>query len=541
MECKVAIIDLGSNTSRLIIMAYTPGVAFQLIDQLRERVRLSEGMGAENILRPEPMERTLRLLKVFRLLCDANDIDTIIATATSATRDARNQAEFLERVEKEAGLQLRVLSGDEEAYYGYLGAVNSLPIQNGLVIDIGGGSMEIGRVHDRQLAQTASLPLGAVRLTETFIKNDPPKRTDIRLINRYLDAMLGSISWISAESKDTLVGLGGTIRTLAKIDQARRHYPLERLHGYQLSLAAIEHSLHDLQQMTLSRREKVPGLSSDRADVIIAGTLALIKLMQQAGYNELVVCSQGLREGLFYEQFLKDSDSPLVPDVRAFGLANLAYLYNVNWSHARHVETLAVSLFDQLHTLHHYGPFERSVLSSAALLHDIGVAIDFYNHDEHSAYLILNADLPGFTHREIALMSLLTRYHRSGTPNIQDFRGLLTKADEVRARKLSALLRLAEYLERSRTQVVQSITCRLRSQAVYLTCHVRGDASTEVWAADQNAGLFKQTFKRDLIIRSEALTEPEEFPAPIEPADSGEPDLLWARVKELIKRSAWQK
>ena len=541
MQRKVAIIDLGSNTSRLNIMAYTPGVAFQLIDQLRERVRLSQGMGAENILRPEPIERTLHLLKVFRRLCDANHIDTIIATATSAVRDARNQAEFLGRVQNEAGLTLRVLSGDEEAYYGYLGAVNSLPIHNGLVLDIGGGSLEIGRVRDRQLVQTASLPLGAVRLTETFVKNDPPKRADIRLLNRYLNAILGSIQWLPAQSKDMLVGLGGTIRTLAKIDQARRGYPLERLHGYQLTLTSIEHILHDLQQLTLSKREKVPGLSSDRADVIIAGTLALIRLMHRAGYSELVVCSQGLREGLFYEQFLQDSESPLVPDVRAFGLANLAYLYNVNWPHARHVEALAVSLFDQLRSLHHYGPFERSVLSSAALLHDIGVAIDFYNHDEHSAYLILNAELPGFTHREVALMALLTRYHRTGMPDVQAFRGLLNQRDEDRARKLSALLRLAEYLERSRTQVVQSITCRVRSGAVHLTCQVRGDASTEIWSANQNAGLFKQTFKRDLIIRSEPLSAELGASAPIEPPDSAESGLLWSRVKELIKRSTWQK
>ena len=166
MQRRVAVIDLGANTSRLVILAYTPGVAFQMIDQLRERVRLSEGMGAENTLRPEPIERTVHLMKVFKALCDANGIDTIIATATSAVRDARNQAEFLHRVENEAGLKLRVLSGDEEAYYGYLGVVNSLAVQRGLIFDIGGGSLELAHVRDRQLTHTASLPLGAVRFSK---------------------------------------------------------------------------------------------------------------------------------------------------------------------------------------------------------------------------------------------------------------------------------------------------------------------------------------------------------------------------------------
>lgn len=547
MQRKVGIIDLGSNTSRLIILAYTPGAAFQLIDQLRERVRLSEGMGAENILRREPMERTLRLLKVFRLLCEANGIDTILATATSAVRDARNQAEFLDRVQHEAGLTLRVLSGDEEAYYGYLGAVNSLPLQDGMVIDIGGGSLELGRVHQRQLEYTTSLPLGAVRLTETFIKNDPPHAAEVRLLNQYVDVLLSGIEWLKAGPHDMLVGLGGSVRALAKMDQERKDYPLDRLHGYELTLASIEYLVHQLQRLPLSKRVKLPGLSSDRADVILAGSIVLARLMHQAGYTQVSVCGQGLREGLFYEQFLKDSIAPLVPDVRAFGLANLAYLYGINWAHARHVEMLALALFDQLRKLHHLGPFERSVLAGAALLHDIGVAIDFYDHDEHSAYLILNAELPGFTHREIALMATLTRYHRKGLPTVRSYAGLLTQQDEAGVKKLSALLRLAEYLERSRTQVVQSIECHVRAGAVHLTCYVRGDASTEVWSTERNADLFKQTFRHDLILHTELLppaelaadsASTEEAVAPRQPAAADDPSLLWTRVRELIKRSA---
>ena len=336
-----------------------------------------------------------------------------------------------------------------------------------------------------------------------------------------------------------MVGLGGTVRALAKIDQQQRSYPLGRLHGYELSLASIEHILHEMQSLPVNKRAKIPGLNSDRADVILAGAIALARLMRQVGYNDLVVCGQGLREGLFYEQFLHESEAPLVPDVRAFGLANLTYLYDVNWPHALHVERLATSLFDQLRSLHGYGAFERAVLSGAALLHDVGVAIDFYNHDEHSAYLILNADLPGFTHREIALMALLTEHHRRGTPDIAPFRGLLAQADEDCARKLSALLRLAEYLERSRTQVVQSIKCRLQAKAVQLTCLVRGDASTEVWSTQRNAEPFRQTFKRDLVIRTQLLPEQARTPSEVGERTGVEP--LWARVQEIMERFSAQK
>jgi exopolyphosphatase/guanosine-5'-triphosphate,3'-diphosphate pyrophosphatase len=534
MTRKIGIIDLGSNTSRLIIMEYTPGEAFQLIDQLRERVRLSAGMGAENILRPEPMERTLQLLKIFRKLCEAHSTDTIVATATSATRDARNQAEFLDRVQKEAGLTLRVLSGDEEAYYGYLGAINSLSFQNGLVIDIGGGSLELGRVQDRQLKETASLPLGAVRLTETFIRSDPPKRMDMRLLDRYINALLSSLAWLKTKSGGTLVGLGGTARTLAKIDQKRRRYPLDRVHGYTVSLASIESILHDLENMSVSQREKVPGLSTDRADVIIGGTIALTRLMHLAGYHEMQVCVQGLREGLFYEQFTKDSGATLVPDVRAFGLANLAYLSNINWPHARHVRLLALSLFDQLRSLHRLGPAERSILSGAALLQDIGGAIDFHDRDQHADYLILNAELPGFSHREIALMAALTRYLQQGVFTLNAFPGVLTQADELHVKKLSALLSLADFLERGRTQVIQSITSRARGTSIYLTAHTRGDASLEMWTTTQHAASFKQTFKRDLVIRFAPIADRDLAANPIAPADQSDAEPLWSRVRELI-------
>ncbi len=537
MQQRLAIVDLGSNTSRLIILAYSPGATFQLIDQVRERVRLSEGMGAENVLRAAPMERTVQLMKVFKALCDANGIDTIIATATSAVRDARNQAEFLQRVEREAGLKLRVLSGTEEAYYGYLGAINSTPLTNGLVLDIGGGSLEVSRVHQRRLTQSTSLPLGAVRLSETFLRSDPIKPSDVRLVNRYVEALLSSIDWLKASRGDQLVGLGGTVRALAKIDQRRRAYPLDRLHGYVLTLPAIEALLHEMEELPLSKREKLPGLNSDRADVIVGGTLALVQLMRQGGYHELIVCGQGLREGLFYEHFLHDLPAPLAPDVRAFSLANLTGLYNVAWTHARHVEALAVSLFDQLRSLHGGGSFERTILSGAALLHDIGVAIDYYNHDDHSAYLIMNAELPGFTHREIALMALLAHYHRRGKPDLTPFKGVLTRDDEDRAARLGALLRLAEYLDRSRTQVVRSIRCRIQESAVQLTCLVRGDATAEVWATERHADLFRQTFKRDVIVQTQPLKAAGAATrsAPIEKEAAPTAEPLWTRVREIMQ------
>lgn len=532
---SIGVIDVGSNTSRLIILAYTPGTSFRLIDQVREQVRLSEGMGAENLLRPDPMERTIRLLRVFRGLCAANGIHDIVAMGTSAVRDARNQAEFLTRIREGTGLVLRVLSGEEEARYSFLGAVNSLAIKNGMMIDIGGGSMELVRGKDRRPRQTVMLPAGAVRLTEAFLRDDPPKAAEIRTLTRYLEYLLRDLSWVEAGRGDSLVGMGGTIRTLAKVDQHLWDYPLDRVHGYVLSRRRLTEIVQKLAKQPLRKRRKFPGLSSERADVILAGALLLSLVLERSGYGEILVSAQGLREGVFYEHFLRDTGSDTVADPRAFGLANLSLLYNLNWPHARHLEALAVSLFDQLRPLHRYGAPERATLSAAGLLHDLGLAIDYYHHHEYSSRILLDADLPGFRHREVALMSQLVLYHRRGMPRPQPFPGLLTREDDDRIRRLGALLRVAGYLERSRTQVVHTIHCRIQPRAVVLECLVRGDASSELWATGRKSELFEEVFRRRLILRMRQAPAPKSGPRPPE----GEAEApLWQRMREIMALGA---
>ena len=529
---KVGVIDVGSNTSRLIILAYTPGASFRLIDQIREQVRLGEGMGDENLLCPEPMERMVRLLRVFQGLCEGNGIDCVLAVGTSAVREAGNRAEFVKRVRQTAGLDLRVLSGEEEAHYGFLAVVNSLAISNGLVLDIGGGSLELVRVKGRQPRQTAMLPAGAVRLTEGFLREDPPRLGEIRALRRHLEHLLRGQSWLKAEGGDILVGTGGTLRTLAKIDQRLRDYPLDRVHGYVLSRSRIEEILRSLTELPLRKRRKYPGLSRDRADVTIAATHALLAVMDHSGHHDVMVSGQGLREGIFYEHFLRDYGTDTVEDARAFGLANLSLLYDLDWPHARHVERLAVSLFDQLRPLHGYGPAERAILSAAALLHDLGLAIDYYNHHTYSASMILDADLPGFCHRDIALMSQLTLYHRRGIPKLMPFPGLLRREDDDRIARLSALLRLAEYLERSRTQVVQEIRCQIQSRAVAVECVVRGDASTELWATERKADLFQQAFNRRILFRTRRVLGPVLPSRAVSKVSA--PGPLWQRMREVM-------
>jgi exopolyphosphatase / guanosine-5'-triphosphate,3'-diphosphate pyrophosphatase len=516
----IAIIDLGSNSCRLVVFAVQPLRSFRLVDQIAERVRIGEGAFADARLRAQPMARTVKLLKMYRELCDASNIQHVIAVGTSAVRDAANRDEFRDLLRRGAGMELRVLSGAEEAYYAYLGAINSLDVTDGIVADLGGGSLELTLVRERLPVACVTLPLGAVRLSERFWLGDPIAARDERALVEHVDEELGNVSWLHIGAPEKLVMVGGTARALANMDKERRELPVDRLHGYELSYEFVHEQMKALLKSSIKEREAMDGLDSERADIIPAGVTVLSRLLKHAGVQSAVVSGQGLREGLFYEEFLLNlcgadrssfaacppglglppsiSRVALVPNVRALGIANIGFRYQIDWPHAAQVCLLALSIFDQLLQLHDYGDTERELLGAAAILHDIGVAVDYYRHHRHSAYLIENADLPGFSHREIALISLLVRWHRQGTPKLDAYGTFLGTEDRGRLRKLAAILRLAEDLERSRVQTVMDVRCATHSGTITIEALTRRSADAELWAANRNDELFRKIFQRDL-------------------------------------------
>jgi exopolyphosphatase/guanosine-5'-triphosphate,3'-diphosphate pyrophosphatase len=548
---NIAIIDLGSNSCRMVVFAVQPQRAFRLVDQVSERVRIGEGAFADTRLRAEPMARTVKLLKMYRGLCDANHIQRLVAVGTSAVRDAANRAEFLELVRRGAGLELRVLSGTEEAYYAYLGAINSLPVSDGLVADLGGGSLELMQVRNRLPVASVTLPLGAVRLSERFWHDDPIAPRDERALIERIDEELGKVSWLRAKPAEKLVMVGGTARALANMDKETRELPVDRLHGYELPYEFVHERMKALLKSSSKEREAMEGINSERADIIPAGVAVLSRLLKHTGVQSALVSGQGLREGLFYEEFLlnmggaaRSSFPPcpaelglpasiahvaLVPNVRALGIANVGFRYQVEWPHATQVCRLALSLFDQLQPLHEYGGAEREFLGAAAILHDIGVAVDYYRHHRHSAYLIENADLPGFSHREIALIALLVRWHRQGTPKLESYGTFLGPEDRERLRKLAAILRLAEDLERSRLQTVMAVRCAISGSSITVEALTRRSADAELWAANHNDELFRKVFERDLRVTAAASDQPSSEEVLAEPVD------LLERARQLAQ------
>lgn len=504
----VAIIDLGSNTARLVVMSATPGYAYRLEDEIREVVRLRQGMTDEG-LAEEAMQRGFATLRLFKRFCDGIGANPIIATATSAVRDAANGPFFVRHVQTELGLELRVLGGEREAYYGTIGALNDVALNDGAVLDIGGGSVQISRVQGRRYICGQSAPIGALALTDRLIKHDPISDGEYKAVRTEIERALDQFDWLSSITGQ-LVGLGGTIRNMARIEAERQNYPLSTLHGFELTLDSVEESIRLFRTLPLTKRLKVAGLRNDRADIILGGALVIQAVMKHLQLDQLTVAVNGLREGLFYEHFWGHLVEPVISDIRSFGVLNLARTYRYQKTHANHVRFLAGRMFDQLVPLHGYGSGERELLEAAALLHDLGTMIGYDAHDQHSQTLITNAGLPGYSPREIALIALLTHYHRKGTPTPGIYASVLRAGDELILIRLAAILRLAEYLERGRTSAVDDVAISWMvnatgAEVLRLTLIADVYPAVEIWQTQRNAvDLMERAFERQVVIDSTA-------------------------------------
>ena len=495
MSRRTAIVDLGSNTTRLVIYEFEPGKWFNLTDEVREVVRLREGMGNSNVLRRGAIERSLNALRMFSALCDALNVTDVSVVATSAVRDAENSASFLARAEADTGWQLCILSGEEEGYYGALGGINSTGLREGFIVDLGGGSAQVIEVRGGIPKRSVSKPLGALRLTELFLDAEKITIEQVEILRGFVREQLAPLEWFRAKLGDELVIIGGTIRNLAQIDQAKKKYPLDSVQAYRLTAEDVNVISNELWRLPLNKRRAVPGLREDRADIIHAGALAYNEIFSHSAFAHATISHDGLREGVFYETFLSGQSEPIIGDLRRFSVFSLARTFEQNEVHSQHVAYLSLRRFDDLQSAHKLDTFYRELLWAAGILHDIGTAIDYDYHHKHSSYIVLNHTLPGYSPRELALVSLLCRFHRNkGKPKFRGLGALMTKPDKQALRVLTGMLRLAEYFERGRRQVIRDLKCHLDldNRWVQIEALAEGDATMEIWDAGRNIDVLEQ-------------------------------------------------
>jgi exopolyphosphatase/guanosine-5'-triphosphate,3'-diphosphate pyrophosphatase len=508
---QTAVIDLGSNSWRVVVFAYgdaAAGAWWKHVDELYETVRIGAGLGATGRLSDEAIARGLETLVVFERFCRACGLDRseIHPIATSAIRDASNRDEFVSSARAETGLEIEVLSAHDEALFGYVAAVNTSTLSDGVVLDLGGGSLQLTRVAERRPVALDSFPLGAVRLTEELL-GDPGPATKKQLARVRARVRETVEDWFAEPGGERVVGVGGAVRNLAAAAQSADigHYDLG-VQGFVLTAGALGELVGTLAELPASERGAIPGIKPGRGDIILAAAVALETVLETSGMDGIEATEAGLREGVFLARtLLADRPDPLFDDVRAAAVGNLAIQYESDITHVKHVARLALEMFDSLadQELLDPRPGERELLWAASMLHDVGMTIAYDDHHKHSRYLIVSAELPGFDPRERALIAQISRYHRKGTPRLGELEPLTGEGDEQLLERCAVILRLAEHLERGRDQSVSNVRLRANGKGVDLHLDAAGDnLILPRWSVERygDSDAFERAFGRRLVI-----------------------------------------
>jgi exopolyphosphatase/guanosine-5'-triphosphate,3'-diphosphate pyrophosphatase len=440
----LAIVDLGSNSSRVVVLRVDPTGYLEILADGRSPLRLARDVGNGGRLSAEAIQRTVEALKDFRAVASGSGAGTTIAVATSAIRESTNADELMERIQVEGGLTVRVIDGAEEARYGFLGAVHGVQVEHGMVVDIGGGSMELSRFRDRTLVESWTLPLGALRLSDRFLVTDPPTDREVETLREHVRGAVADAGVPTLRSDEQLIGTGGTIRNLAKMDRHARRYPIPRLHGYMLTRRRIEDLSELVTSRRLARRKGIGGLNADRADSIVGGALGAGSTMDLLLADAVIVTSQGVREGLAYDAVGKVT--PSAEEARRMSIAALARRFT-SWDQRRAARRVGMAS-RILETLEPgAGPGVRERLSQAATILDIGRSIDYYRRYEHTADILTESDLAGFSHRKLALLAAVVRQAGDETMSVNLYRPLLGPDDRQPIARQATILAIADEIE----------------------------------------------------------------------------------------------
>jgi exopolyphosphatase / guanosine-5'-triphosphate,3'-diphosphate pyrophosphatase len=498
---RIAAIDIGTNSIHMIVVQIRPDLSFEVIDREKEMVRLGAGGLDGRALTPEAMHAALHVLSKFRRLAESHRVDQVIAVATSATREAENGGEFLQAITRETGIRPRVISGTEEARLIHLAAVYGVGAMGdaAVVIDIGGGSVEVTRGTGPVIDLGRSFKLGVIRLTERFVKTDPLERRDERKLVRHIDDEASKyLNQITRAGFDRVIGTSGTILSLGAVALAADGRPIGTvLRNRRIPAKQIRRMRKQLLALDLEERMRVPGLEPRRADLVVAGAVLIDELLRGLGADAITLCDLSLREGLVLDYIARHrkeiAQADRYPDVRRRSVYELAERCNYFPDHSQHVARLALALFDQTRPIHGLTDREREWLEYAAILHDVGVHISYEQHHKHSYYLIRNGDLRGFEPDEIETIALVARYHRQTTPKrSHDGFGDMRRRSRRAIRTLAAILRLAESLDRSHAQTIAALELHDRGDDDLLQLRTSGDAELELWSASRHAAPFER-------------------------------------------------
>lgn len=493
---NIGIIDIGSNSIRLILIEICDN-HFRIIDEEKETVRLGMDMTADGRLNPIRMEKAISTLSDFKSLCEGLGECNIFPVATEAVRRASNRKEFLQLVKTTLNMDIRVLTGAEEAYYDYFGVINSMEFSNVLIMDIGGSSTELIWVENKIIKESISLPFGALNLSDQFKLSEKMNSNTEKELHTYLMSQFGKVAWLGGVMNLPLIGVGGTVRNIGRISRKNNNYPIDRSHNYVMESSEVLNIYDYVKYNNPEQRKKIKGLSKDRSDIFLGAFSVAAALIEFCNSPQLIVSGSGLREGLLHEILHGDQ---VIIDVLEFSLNNVLKTLIIDKIHAHHVWKLAESLYTQLRPLHNINGNTYKILKTAALLNDCGKTINFYSYHKHTFYMMANLPINGLAHKDLIMAAYTMMFCVKENFDIDKspYVKLLTKEDKYVIERLGIILSLAESLDKKKNGNITKVECKFKPDGLYLHLVSKGTTEGERKEIEGHGANFTKVFGKTL-------------------------------------------
>ena len=502
---RLAAIDIGSNSIRLVVAEALPGGLYRILDEERESTRLGKSLASTGRLDDDSIAASLAALRRFQTIAAGLGVENVHAIATCAVREATNGADFCQRVEKELGLPIEVISGEKEAHLAFHSVRRRFDLagKNTLLADIGGGSTEIVLASGEVTEAIYTTNLGAVRLAEKFGGGQAMAGDDFERMEKWIDKQLKKTTDKISHPPHLLIGSGGTFTTLANLVMHSKGQSRLPVAGCQISRAELRHLIDRLRKLSVKQRREVPGLSPDRADIIVPGLAVIDRIMRRFKVNLMQVHTYGVRDGLLLSMIerMQGAEQAAPPDEVA-QIERFAAACGVELDHARQCAKLSLQIYAGLSEHFELDPADARLLDAAARMQDVGYLINYESHHKHSYHLILHSRLEGFRPEELEIIANVARYHRGALPKPKhdNFRRL-SEPDRIRVLGMAAVLRLAGGLDRTHNQSVEAVEVTGGKKQIELVVSAEEYPEVNLWAARRRTGLFEKVFDCEMTIQ----------------------------------------
>jgi len=505
---KLAVIDIGSNSLHMLLVEVLPNFTFEVLGREKEMIRLGDGVFSTGNLSEQLMDLGLETLKKFVYLARSKGVQKFHAVATSAVREAHNGGDFLTRIKKELGMKVRIITGEEEGRLIYQGVKHSMQLkgENTLIVDVGGGSMELMVVTPDEILFEQSIKLGVARLKARFLKKER-KKAFTQMEDYIAEEIAEAVDSIQGLGFSSVIGTSGTLNNLAAMcffanNPAARNLP----RSPSFTFEELRKLYGQLQESNADNRAEMRGLDSLRSNLILSGASLTYILMDRLDVQKITHCDKALREGMIYSYIdknrLKIRREAEIPDVRRRSVLKLANKCDYDQKHAEKTTQLALQIFDRTQSVHNLSSLDRELLEYSALLHDIGYYIGYEKHHRHAYYLIKNVTMNGFSEEEIDIMALVARYHRRSNPKKRNpWFWDLPKVGRRRVRWLAGILKVADALDRSHFSVVEGLRVRVYAHKLVIHVEAVNDSEYELWEAHHKSNLLEKLVKRAVVFK----------------------------------------